>query len=154
MHDYFVKENDNLEHMIIKLQALQAQHEMLKKESKANEELVFTKSDELIQMHQRLADHAERVSNLEDDVQAQRIERASFELLYTELEVLTKELKAMTDKYQRAKQESEKWRKRALKLKQLDENTTPRTLQVLLQSRDEIVQSERNVYDDKNSNVR
>src|SRR5689334_19014671 len=104
-----------------------------KASSRASERENLDKEQQIRELHDQLLKKQGKMFDLEDHLQNERSDRLSYEILFTEMEAMTKELQRTNEKYETTKQELEKWRSRALTLKHVDDtNLTPRMMKTLV----------------------
>eukprot|EP00761_Pharyngomonas_kirbyi_P006691 gb/GECH01006699.1/.p1 GENE.gb/GECH01006699.1/~~gb/GECH01006699.1/.p1 ORF type:complete len:283 (+),score=66.62 gb/GECH01006699.1/:1-849(+) len=81
-------------------------------------------------------------NQLKQKLQSRRMERASLELLYGELNKMENELQQLGNQYVKEKQEKDKWKERASVLKDVNGNSmTPEKLEELMLKREEVINS-------------
>ncbi|KAG2393383.1 hypothetical protein C9374_006914 [Naegleria lovaniensis] len=130
-----------------------SQNEKLRKDKQGLEQELLKKEETIRDLQMKLLTEQEKIRLLEEDIYESKNVNADNEILHTELDVMSSELARMTEKYKTSLNEMEKWRSRALTLKHVDIDLTPRKLGKLLEAKEEMIESARNTAKNIKKNV-
>ena len=134
----------NVDIFVEQVKILKIQNDRLKQERNEKDAEILRKDDIVRELQRRVLTEQEKVRVLEEDISESKHQTADADVLYTELDVMSAELSRINEKYKNCKNEMEKWRSRALALKHVDRDLTPRKMSKLLEAKEEIIESARN----------
>lgn len=135
------------------IRSILSQNEKLKRDKQVRDEDLIKRENLIREMQIKQLSDQEKIRLLEEDVYDSKNASADNDVLHTELDVMANELTRLTERYKTSMSEMEKWRGRALALKHVDIDLTPRKLSKLLDAKEEMIQSARNTVKNIKKNV-